>query len=102
LLTKLSLLELQAIQQGAKLFAWILQIICLVILAVGTFLLLNSALAIWIGDRIGARYLGFFILAASYFFLALVLTLFRKRIIQRPISDAIVVGLQKKWGKTDG
>ena len=94
-MTKLSLLELKALLQVSKLVAGLLQIILLALLALGAFLLLNLAFACVLGDYIGTRYIGFFALAAFYGLLALILTIFRKSMLQTPLSDMLVKRLEK-------
>jgi len=62
-----------------------------VILVASLFVLvLNIGIAFLLGDLLGKTYYGFFIVAAFYFFAAVILHLFLYKWIKNPISDLII------------
>ncbi len=53
-------------------------------------LVLNIGIALYLGEALGKIYYGFFIVAAFYFISGMVLHLFLKKWIQKPLSDFII------------
>lgn len=58
-------------------------------------LLVNIGLALWIGQELGESYYGFFVIAAFYLLLTLILYVFRKQWIRKPVSDFIISRILK-------
>ena len=62
-----------------------------VILVASLFVLVfNIGIAFLLGDLLGKVYYGFFIVAAFYFFAAIILHLFLYKWIKNPVSDLII------------
>ena len=53
-------------------------------------LLVNIGLALWIGQELGESYYGFFVIAGFYLILTLILYVFRKQWIKKPVSNFII------------
>jgi len=56
---------------------------------------LNIGIALWLGNIIGQAYYGFFIVAAFYLLLGIVIYAFRKQWIKTPLRNAIITKMQK-------
>lgn len=91
--TSLELCKLTAIDKFADLLSSLavrLIVYSVVVLAV---LIVNIGIALWLGELLGKTYFGFFIIAACYAILALVLHTFRLLWIKYPINNAIIAKL---------
>jgi hypothetical protein len=53
-------------------------------------LLINVGLALLIGQKIGEVYYGFFTVAAFYLLLAIILFIFKEKLIKMPVSTYII------------
>jgi hypothetical protein len=53
-------------------------------------LVLSIGIALLLGDLLGKSYYGFFIIAAFYFFAAILFHFFLRKWIKKPISDSII------------
>jgi len=90
------LFKLKAIDKSAHVFSSIVSalIITIVVLCVGT--MVNIGVALWIGELIGSSFCGFFIVAAFYIILAIVLVVFKKAILKTPMSNSIITYIRKE------
>jgi ABC-type dipeptide/oligopeptide/nickel transport system permease component len=62
-----------------------------VIIMVSLFaLILNIGIALYLGEKLGKNYYGFFIVSAFYLLAALILHFFLAHWIKKPISDLII------------
>lgn len=55
------------------------------------FLVLNIGAALWIGESLGKLYLGFFIVAAFYAMIVIVLYVSRDKLIKTPLRNSIII-----------
>jgi hypothetical protein len=64
----------------------------IVILSIVTMvvMLLNIGLALWLGELLGKTYYGFLVLSAFYSLLAVLLYIFREKLMESPVSNAII------------
>lgn len=64
----------------------------IVILSIITMvvMLLNIGLALWLGELLGKNYYGFLLLSAFYSLLAVLLYIFREKLVESPVSNAII------------
>ena len=53
-------------------------------------LVLNIGIALFLGELLGKSYWGFFIVAAFYFVVGMVMHFFLHRWIKKPLSDSII------------
>lgn len=90
--TNLDLLKLKAIAKTADTASSIVQKYVVFTAVTIMITLLNVGLALWIGDMLGKIYLGFFILAAFYVLVVLILY-YIPSIIQAPVNNAIILKL---------
>ncbi len=54
------------------------------------FLFVSLAFAFFIGELLNSAALGFLIIAAFYFLIALIFYLFRKKLIEKPVIQALI------------
>ena len=88
--TRYEIITLQVTQQTANIGSKSVAII-LIGLFIGMFLLfVNVALAFYISSLLQNNYAGFFIVAGFYLVLALIILLFRKKLIIIPIRNVII------------
>jgi hypothetical protein len=65
-------------------------------MAVAMFtLFINIGISLFIGKLLSEYYLGFFIVSAFYFIIAVVLYLFKDKLIETPIANMIIAKLLK-------
>ena len=88
--TSMELIKLKTVDKVADgisgLVAWTAVIIALVLF----FITLNFGLALWLGNLFGENYLGFFVVAAFYVLIAIILFIFRNKWIKKPLNDSII------------
>ncbi len=72
----------------------------IVFFALATFMgLLNIGIALWLGEKMGAAYLGFLALAGFYLVVTLLLGIFMRKRFKNLIADFFI---RKILSKTDG
>ena len=94
--TSLELYKYNAILRSADIFSSLAAKLLIFLLITIFMLFVNIALALWIGKELGESYYGFFVVAAVYFFLGILIYLFRNNLIKHPVSNYIIVKLQKQ------
>ena len=93
--TKIQLVRLQAINKASDIIALVVSRIILLITTIFFMLFLNIGIALWIGSLLGKLYDGFFIVAAFYILLGLLLFIFKKKLIKMPINNFLIKELLK-------
>ncbi len=88
--TNLDLFKLKAISKSADVISTIIVKIIIFIVISLMAVLLNIGLALWIGELLGKLYFGFFILAAFYVLVALLLH-YIPNMIKSPVKNALIV-----------
>ena len=87
---KVELIKLKAVDKSAKIFSIVVTTILLLIFFVIFFLMLSIGLGFFIGDLLGETYLGFFILAAFYAIVGLVLYLGKRVFLRNPLANRLI------------
>lgn len=88
--TTLDIFKYNAIYKSTDIFSSLaVKLTITVILLIISFMV-NIGLAFWLGEELGKTYYGFFAIAAVYLFLGLLLYIFRKSLIKRPVSNFII------------
>ena len=68
----------------------------IVIFLVSSFMLfVNIGLGFWIGEILGKIYFGFFVLAAFYGFLGIIIYFFMRKLIKKNVSNYIIKQMLK-------
>jgi hypothetical protein len=94
--TTLELCKYNAIYKAADVFSSLAIKIVITIVVVLFSLMINIGLALWIGEALGSSYYGFFVVAAFYLALALIIYGFRNQWIKNPVSNFIISQSLKK------
>ncbi len=94
--TQLLLLKYKAVDTGAEVVSSLVTRLAVVILVATFLLILNIGIALWIGHLLGFTYYGFFIVAAFYALVALLVYSFRHQWIKEPINDLIIRKILKQ------
>ena len=93
--TNVDLFKLKTIDKSADVVSTLVSKIALIFIFILTAFTLNIGLALWIGELIGKFYYGFFIIAAFYILVGIVLFFFNEKLIKKPVNDSIIIQLQK-------
>lgn len=94
--TTLELVKLKAINSSADVISsFAIKITLITVIALFVFII-NIGVALWIGDLLGKSYYGFFVVAAFYGLLAILLRSYLHRWVKVPISNFIIAQMLKK------
>ena len=88
--TRADLFKLKAIKKTAEVGSSIVSQVIIAIVFSSFFIFLNIAIGLLIGDLLGKLYLGFFIVAAFYLIVGILIYSNRHKIISSPIADSII------------
>ena len=94
--TTLELCKCNAIYEAANVFSSLAIRLVLLFVAVIISLLVNIGLALFLGEYFGKTYYGFFLIAAFYVLVGIVIYLFRKQWIKHPVSNFIISQMLSK------
>jgi hypothetical protein len=94
--TTFELCKYNTIYKAADVFSSLAIKLVITIVLVLFSLMLNVGIALWIGQLLGNSYYGFFVIAAVYLFIGLVIYLFRVSWIKKPLSNLIISQSLKK------
>ena len=93
--TSLDLLTLNTVDKTADVLSSLTSRV-FIAMAVAMFtLFINIGISLFIGKLLSEYYLGFFIVSAFYFIIAVVLYLFKDKLIETPIANMIIAKLLK-------
>ena len=87
---RIELVKLQAVHKAADVASTFLSRVIIATIVLLMVLVLNTGVAIWLGELLGEMYYGFFVLAGFYLLLAIVLYACRRTWLKRPFSDMII------------
>lgn len=88
--TTLELCKFNAIYKAADIFSSLTIRLVLIVVVVLFSLMVNIGLAFYLGDYFGKNYYGFFVIALFYFFLGIIVYIFRNQWIKHPVSNFII------------
>lgn len=88
--TRADLFKLKAIKKTAEVGSSIVSQIVVAIVFSSFFIFLNIAIGLFLGDLIGKNYIGFFIVAAFYLIVGILIYSNRQKIISSPIANSII------------
>ena len=94
--TTLELCKCNAIYKAANVFSSLAIRLVLLLVAVSISVMVNIGLALLLGEFLGKTYYGFFLIAAFYVLVGLVIYLFRKQWIKHPVSNFIISQILSK------
>src|SRR5690349_5940585 len=87
---KLHLIKLQAVEKISKLSAAMFAGIVIVVLSFFIILFLSIMAAWYFGDLLGSPSKGFGIISAFYFVVLVLIIIFRKRVLERTITNTVI------------
>ena len=88
--TRIELLKLQAVNTTSEITSSVVSRLVIVLIIGLITIILNTGIAIWLGDVLGKMYYGFFIVGGFYVIVALLLYAFRHKWIKGPVSDMLI------------
>ncbi len=88
--TRADLFRLKAIMKTAEVGSSIVAKVVAAIVFLCFFIFLNIAIGLLLGDLIGKLYIGFFIVAAFYFIVGILIYSNRQKIISSPLADSFI------------
>lgn len=97
--TTIELMKLKAINSSADIISsFAVKITLITIIALFVFIV-NIGVALWIGDLLGKSYYGFFVVAAFYALMAILLRSYLYQWVKVPINNFIIAQMLKKITK---
>ena len=94
--TSAELIKLNVINKTADVVSSVTAIIALGTMVALFTLFVNVALSIYIGTLLNEYYLGFLIVSAFYFVMAIIIYLFKDKLIKNGISNLVISKLLKE------
>lgn len=91
----IELFKLKAIEKSADMISSMVSRMAVILIFVFFVLILNIGLALWIGELLGRSYYGFFVLAAFYLMLGLLVKAFRHQWIKKPVTNYFITQVHK-------
>lgn len=97
--TTIELIKLKTINSSADIVS-LLAVKIILFTVIALFLIIaNIGVALWIGDLLGKSYYGFFIVAACYALITVLLRSYLQQWVKVPISNFIIAQMLKKSTK---
>lgn len=93
--TSFELVKLQAVDKSSEVVSSVIPHTVVLILFSSFMLFLNLGLALMLGEILGKIFYGFFIVAAFYFLIGIVMHLFMHKAIKRIIRNYVIQQLLK-------
>jgi lipoprotein signal peptidase len=90
-MTTLELSKLKVLETTTVIVSSLVSHVSVIFSVVLFVLVLNIGIAFWLGELLGKTYYGFFIVAAFYLLVSIILYLFLYKWIKKPLSDMIIV-----------
>lgn len=93
--TTIDLIKLKTVDKIAVIASNIALGVIIFILTFFFLMILNLALAFWLGDLLGSIHQGFFVVAGFYVLLIIVFLVFKKQIVKTPLTNTIISKILK-------
>ena len=88
--TKVELWKLRAAGKISETVSSLISVIAIAIISCAAIIIISFGIAFWIGSELGNVSYGFFIVGGFYAFAGLLLYLFRRQWIKKPVSNLII------------
>jgi len=88
--TKAELWKLRTVAKISATISSLFSVIAIAILTCVAIIIISFGIAFWIGSEIGNVSYGFFIVGGFYAFAGLLVYLFRKQWIKKPVSNLVI------------
>lgn len=93
--TSIELYKLNAIEVTADVVSSLASRIALALVFSLFTLFVNIAISLWIGNLLGAYYLGFLIVSGFYLIISILIYFFCEKLIETPITNLVIAKLLK-------
>ncbi len=93
--TRLNLVKLKVVKKTSGIVSNVMSKVVLGLIGTFFILMLNIGIGLWLGEVLHKNYLGFFVLAAFYFIVGLIIFLGRNVWIRTPIANSIIKTVNK-------
>jgi len=87
---RIELMKLQAVNKITDVVSSFVSRLIIMIVIILMVVVLNTGIAIWLGEMLGKMYYGFFCLAGFYLLLVIILAAARRSWIKKPIGNKLV------------
>jgi len=94
--TSVDLFKLEAIDKSADMLSSLVSTLIITFVVLCIALMVNIGAAVWLGELVGSSYCGFFIVAAFYIIVAIVLYTFRVSLLKTPFSNTFITHIRKE------
>ncbi len=94
--SSIDLFKLIAIDKSANMLSSVVSTLIISMAVLCITMMVNIGAALWIGKLIGSSICGFFIVAAFYTILVIVLVAFKKQLLKNPLSNCIISFIRKE------
>lgn len=94
--TQYELALLKASDKSSQLLAGLTAILLVAFISVFALILLSFGAAFYISDRMENHHSGFLIVGAVYLFIALIILVFRKNIVEKPLINKLIRSFLKE------
>jgi uncharacterized membrane protein YqjE len=88
--TRCELAKLKAADKAADLITQLAFCLFLAVILLFFALTFNIAIALWLGELLGKNYYGFLVMATLYVVIAIVVYIFRNKLIKEPLKNFII------------
>ena len=88
--TSLELVKLKAIDKTTDIISSVIPLVIFILLVTSFLVFLNLGIAFWLGEILGKEYYGFFIVAAFYILLGLIIRFLLNKWIKKLIGDYFI------------
>lgn len=88
--TRIELVKLQAVHKVTDAVASFVSRLIIMVMILLMIVVLNTGIALWLGEMLGKIYYGFFCVAGFYLLLVIILAIGRKSWIKKSVSDRLV------------
>lgn len=86
----LDLAKLKAVNKGSEVASVAFSYIIVIVTLVMFVMIVNIAIALWLGDLLGKLYYGFFIVAGFYLVVSFIVYIGHKVLIQKPVNNLVI------------
>lgn len=91
--TQLELFKLRAIKTLSEIFSSVVIALSFILIGTLVLILVSIGLSIYIGQLAGSFFAGFFIVSGIYLLIGIILIIFRRRLLKRPLRNWLIKSL---------
>lgn len=88
--TTIELSKLRVLETTTQVVTTLISRVSVILMLAMSALVLNIGIALWLGEILGKIYYGFFVVAAFYLIVGIVLYFFLHNWIKKPLSETII------------